>query len=160
MSNRYREKGASLVDALLHYKGASEADALPTNVARSSDLAGSVGRHHPWCPSLHRGRQEGWCPVLGSRYGISFSKGLFIKIVFRRAKLKKLHHRRSRLHFIASIGRSCGGLSSRMFMPVFAPFPDPDLAPSLNDHIRVNKGTFDRNQMKTKIDRITYQNPN
>jgi hypothetical protein len=82
MSNRYREKGASLVDALLHYKGASEADALPTDVAWSSDLAGSVGRHHPWCPSLHRGRQEGWCPVLGSRYGISSSKGLFIKNCF------------------------------------------------------------------------------
>jgi hypothetical protein len=29
--------------------------------------------------------------VLGSRYGISFPRGLFVKNVFRRAKIKKLH---------------------------------------------------------------------
>jgi hypothetical protein len=34
--NRYRDKGASLVDALLRYKGASLAGALPADVARSS----------------------------------------------------------------------------------------------------------------------------
>jgi hypothetical protein len=66
--NRYRRKGASLSAAQLRYKGTSGAGALPTDVARSSDLAGSIGRHHPWCPSMHRGRHEGWHPVLGSRY--------------------------------------------------------------------------------------------
>jgi hypothetical protein len=34
--NRYRDKGASFVGALLHYKGAREASALPADVAWSS----------------------------------------------------------------------------------------------------------------------------
>jgi hypothetical protein len=52
--NWYRDKGVSLLSAVLRYKGASE----PTDVVCSSNLAGSIGRHHPWCPSMHRGRQD------------------------------------------------------------------------------------------------------
>jgi hypothetical protein len=40
---------------------------------------------------MYIGHQGGRCPVLGSRYGISFPRGLFVKNVFRRAKIKKLH---------------------------------------------------------------------
>jgi hypothetical protein len=61
--NRYRDKGASLVGALLHYKG--EASALPVDMVRSSDPAGSIGRHHPWRPSMHRGARKAGVQCFG-----------------------------------------------------------------------------------------------
>jgi hypothetical protein len=45
--NQNRRKGASLIGALLCYKGTSEAGVLPADVARSLDPARSIGRHHP-----------------------------------------------------------------------------------------------------------------
>jgi hypothetical protein len=88
--NRYRRKGASLVGALLCYKGTSEAGTLPADVVCPSDPSGSIGRHDPWRPSTHWGRQEGWRLVFGSRYAISFPRGQFVKIIFQKGQIKKI----------------------------------------------------------------------
>jgi hypothetical protein len=49
---RMKKKGTG---ALLRYKGANKASALHANMACPSDPTGSIGRHHPWRPSMHRG---------------------------------------------------------------------------------------------------------
>jgi hypothetical protein len=39
---------------------------------------------------MHQGRQEGWRPVLGFRYRISFPGRLFVKIVFQKGQIEKI----------------------------------------------------------------------
>jgi hypothetical protein len=83
-SNRYRDKGN-----LICYKGASEVGALPVDMARPPVLARSLGCHHPCHSSMHLGHQDGWHPMLGSRYGKSFPLGLFVKNVFQKGQNEK-----------------------------------------------------------------------
>jgi hypothetical protein len=45
-SNRYAQKGASLVDALLYFKCASDGGALLADVAQTRVHVGTLGRHH------------------------------------------------------------------------------------------------------------------
>jgi hypothetical protein len=86
----YRQKGASLIGALLCYKRASAIGAL-LSTGHALGPGGSLGYHRPWCPVAHLGRQDGWRTISGSQYGKHFVGGVFMKIVSKRVKMKKLH---------------------------------------------------------------------
>jgi hypothetical protein len=80
--NHNAQKGASLASALLYFRGTSDAAALPTNVAWTRVHVECLGCHHTWCPTTHIWCQPQWHPDLGSIYGISFPRGLSMKIIF------------------------------------------------------------------------------
>jgi hypothetical protein len=80
--NRYARKGASLAGALLWSKGASEGGALLSTVTQAGCHVYTPRRHHSWRSPVNQWRQALWRPTVGFRYGISFLRGLFIKITF------------------------------------------------------------------------------
>jgi hypothetical protein len=64
----YSPKGVSLVNALLYYKGADSVGVLLSMWHDTLGPDGSLRHHCLWCPVAHLGRQDGWRPMLGSRY--------------------------------------------------------------------------------------------
>jgi hypothetical protein len=91
--NWYRRQGVSLVDTLPCLKGVSEGGALRAYVVRFPLLAGLLGRHYPWRPTMHLRRQDGCHYVLKFRYKKSICEKMFFKRV---KKLHTAHHRPSR----------------------------------------------------------------
>jgi hypothetical protein len=76
---------------LLWLKGASEARALLSTVARRRLSRPSLGCHHRWCRAVHQWHHQAWCPTVGFRYEISFFLLNLWKLFFKMSKLKKLH---------------------------------------------------------------------
>jgi hypothetical protein len=73
---------------------------VPTSVAPScppwcgpSYHVYTIGRRLSWRPLVHQVCQTLWRPTVGSRYKISFLKSLFVKIVFKRTKIKNSRNR-------------------------------------------------------------------
>jgi hypothetical protein len=79
--NRYRRQGANLIDALQCLKGATLlAPFVPTGALPTSNWIARAPLS--LAPYYALGRQDGWRPVLRSRYDKSLPMGLFVKNVF------------------------------------------------------------------------------